>query len=337
MDKITIQNKEYDPYFILDVSIDDTDEHITQAFYKKAKKYHPDRAPKGSHEKYTRYFNVIRECYEYIKSKRAEQIVLTKREKQKKLIQKDEKNFTKDELKKFNKSFEKENPNDFGYGNQERIKSIKDYEDQQIEIVKQMDEKKYTNEEFNLLFEYTKQLNEQQEPASKALVHKTTDGFFGYNTSDLPSCSMVSSYNGLLITGDNFGESGVGYWSNNYGDYKQSFNSSKNPQQKIKVPSSFKESYTNKPETTFNASKYKKDYDSFTPIPSGNYNAEQEKLLRTTLDQLMEKEESDKQMFMKYKHQYDENTIKQALDGRLETSPTLLQNLGGHFKQLRMG
>ena len=337
MDKITIDNKDYDPYFILDVSINDSDEHISQAFIKKAKKYHPDRVSKELREKYTRYFNVIRECYEYIKLKRKEQISLIKRKERKKAIKIDETQFTKEDLHNFNNEFEKEignaHPNNFGYGKQQRIQSIKDYEDQQIEIVNQFDKKKYTNEEFNLLFEYTKQLNEQKEPTSKALIHKTSDGFFGYNTSDLSSCSMVSSFNGLLITGDNFGESGVGYWSNNYGDYKQSFDTSKNPQHKIRVPESFKQS-SNKP---IDPSQYKKQYESFTPVPSGNYNAEQEKLFRTTLDQLMEKEEADKQMFMKYKNQYDENTIQQALDGRLETSPTLLQNLGGHYKQLRMG
>ena len=43
MDVITINNKQYDPYFILGVTKDDTIDFISKIFRKKVKKYHPDK------------------------------------------------------------------------------------------------------------------------------------------------------------------------------------------------------------------------------------------------------------------------------------------------------
>ena len=93
------------------------------------------------------------------------------------------------------------------------------------------------------MFEYQKQVEESEQNNEIGLIHKTTDGFYGYNTADIKDCALVSSFNGLLITGDDLGESGVGYWSNNYGDYRQSYKSAKNPENKIKVPKEFKTKY----------------------------------------------------------------------------------------------
>ena len=42
MDKVYIDNKYYDPYFILSVTPDDTTSHITKAFRAKAKVLHPE-------------------------------------------------------------------------------------------------------------------------------------------------------------------------------------------------------------------------------------------------------------------------------------------------------
>jgi len=44
-----------------------------------------------------------------------------------------------------------------------------------------------------------------------------------------------------------------------------------------------------------------------------------------------EKEENDKKIVMKYIKQYDNETIRQALDGQLEISPTLLEVLNSHY------
>ena len=71
MDIITINNKQYDPYFILDVTKDDTYDHISKSFRKKVKKYHPDKyTDKKQKEKYECYFNILTESFEYIKNKR---------------------------------------------------------------------------------------------------------------------------------------------------------------------------------------------------------------------------------------------------------------------------
>lgn len=67
---ITIDGEEYDPYFILGVASDDTDDHINKSFRKKIKKYHPDKIDnKKDKKRYEYYSNIILECYSYIKEK----------------------------------------------------------------------------------------------------------------------------------------------------------------------------------------------------------------------------------------------------------------------------
>jgi hypothetical protein len=54
-------------------------------------------------------------------------------------------------------------------------------------------------------------------------MHKTTDGFFGYNTGTLDGTPLVHSYNGILIIGDDLGETGVGYYGKDYADFRRAF------------------------------------------------------------------------------------------------------------------
>ena len=48
-------------------------------------------------------------------------------------------------------------------------------------------------------------------------------------------------------------------------------------------------------------------------------------------------EENDKKIVMKYIKQYDNETIRQALDGQLEISPTLLEVLNSHYNIKKIG
>ena len=60
MDVIEIDGKTYDPYFILDVTREDSSSHIVKSFREKVKKYHPDKYtdPKKK-EKYEKYFKIL--------------------------------------------------------------------------------------------------------------------------------------------------------------------------------------------------------------------------------------------------------------------------------------
>lgn len=334
---ITIDGEDYDPYFILGVASDDTDDHINKNFRKKIKKYHPDKIDnKKDKKRYEYYSKIILECYGYIKEKRKSSQKLKKRDSSSK---QNLKILTKEELDDFNKNFE--NKCDVKVEEkQKRLKKIDDYKKQDVtqhDITKQFSKKKFSNKDFNAVFDYNKNLD-KNDVSSNSLIYRTSDGFFGYNASDVGNCAMVSSYNGLLISGDTIGEMGKGCWSNNYSDYNQSFgNAIKNPKGKLNMEHIYKENKKNiiepKVKTTFN--EYQKSYNTFKYTVQDTYNKEQDKLFKRTFDHLLEKEKWDQQVVMKYKDQYEPDVIEQALNGELEVTPTLMENLKGHYRQIR--
>ena len=342
MDVITVNGKEYDPYFILDVTRNDSDKHISKSFREKVKKYHPDKyTDKDKKIKYEKYFKILSESYQYIKNKRSNKNDLQKAYKEKS---------SKKELfeKKTRKDFDELNesrtlnvsgqgnknldPNDFGYGkNYKRIEKIEDYDNEDIVFCNQFNKKKFSINEFNKIFDYNKR-NENDDIADKALIHKTTDGFAGYNSGDLGSSALVSSFNGLLITGDDLGERGIGYWGNNFSDYNHSYKKlAKNPDKQIKVPSNFKKQDTYIDENLDQKYlKYKNNYSkNNTNINTSNTSFKNEEgiLYKNTYDELLEKEEYDKKMVLKYIKQYDDETIKMALSGELDQAPTYISTL----------
>ena len=72
MDVITVDGKQYDPYFILDVTRDDTDKHISKSFREKVKKYNPDKyTDKEKKRKYEQYFKILSESYRYIQDRKS--------------------------------------------------------------------------------------------------------------------------------------------------------------------------------------------------------------------------------------------------------------------------
>jgi hypothetical protein len=178
------------------------------------------------------------------------------------------------------------------------------------------------------MFEYNRRNEDQDKITSKALIHKTTDGFSGYNSGDFGTSALVSSFNGLLITGDDLGERGVGYWGANYSDYKYSYKrGTKNPDRRIQVPKNFVpvsqlKKYDQNIDEKY--SEYKCNYNNktFTRKEQSNFKNEQDILYEKTYNKLLEQEESDKKMVMKYIKQYDEPTITMALAGELDQTPT---------------
>lgn len=333
MDIITIDDKQYDPYFILDVTKDDSIDDIKKSFRQKVKKYHPDKyIDPLKKQKYEKYFKILSESYEYIKNKRQDSFSNNKSKKTKKetILMK------KDKLDDFNKTFENTtDPNYFGYGdNYSRIERVEDYENIDIKCCNQFENKKFTTKEFNRLFEHNKQTQDDDKDKiiTKSMIHKTTDGFFGYNTSDITNCALVSSFNGLLVTGDDFGQGGVGYWGNNYSDYKFSYKTSKNPNSKIILPKSNNTKVINKV-TSEEISKYKHEYNKINGSSSGNFSQQQNILYKNTYEDLVKKELQDKNMVLKYIKQYDDITVKKALSGELPKSPKYISALRKYIKE----
>ena len=169
MDVITVDGKQYDPYFILDVTRDDTDKHISKSFREKVKKYHPDKyTEKKKKRKYEQYFKILSESYRYIQDRKSNSSDLRNNYKKNKKTQNEEKN---KKTKKTHKDFEElnekcdkkiknTNPNDFGYGdNYKRLGQIEDYEKENLNICKQFGKKKFSLNEFNKMFEYNNSLN----------------------------------------------------------------------------------------------------------------------------------------------------------------------------------
>lgn len=359
MDVITVDGKQYDPYFILDVTKDDSDKHISKSFRSKVKKYHPDKyVDKEKKIKYEQYFKILSESYRYIKDKRSEggdlKTKYKNHQKQKSCTEttsieiknKVKKTRNKKTRKDFdelnsscNKNLEELDPNKFGYGEDyKRIEKVEDYENENITICKQFGKKKFSLKEFNRMFEYNRRNEDNDKITSKALIHKTTDGFAGYNSSDFGNSALVSSFNGLLITGDDLGERGVGYWGANYSDYKYSYKrGTKNPDRRIKVPEHFIPETSNKKydeNVDKKYSEYKCNYHKGTTAfkNTSNFKNEQDILYKNTYNNLLEKERSDKNMVMKYINQYDNHTIKMALEGELDKTPTYISTLQKYIR-----
>ena len=335
MDIITLDGKEYDPYFILDVNKNDTDDHIKRSFRKKVKAYHPDKYKEREKKiKYEKYFKILSESYNYIKNKR--QTALLKKE-SKRSDKKDKVVMKTEDLDNFNTNFKNIDPNEHGYGdNYTRMTNVDDYDSLDVTCYNQFEKRKFTQQEFNEIFEYNKTQQEidmdKDKVITKSLIHKTSDGFFGYNTSDLGNCALVSSFNGLLITGDKFGKNGHGYWGNNYSDYQGAYKMPKNPNSKI-IVSKNKNKNVDTTVTSEELSKYKLEYDNLiTTATGGNFSQQETILYSNTYKDLLEKERADKDMVMTYINQYDQDTIKKALAGELDQSPKYISALHKYLK-----
>lgn len=324
MDIVEVDNKLYDPYHILGVTKDDDNETVVYAFKKRVKKYHPDKVQEISQKKkYEKFFRILVASLEYIQNKRKDTIV----SKHKPVISP-----PKHHIEPSSQS----NPTDFGYGNYKRLSNIDEYKNNVPKIAAPIKDLKSNSKNFNNVFEYNKSLWNNESSNSGALIHRTTDGFYGFNAGDLDNCAIVSSFNGLLITGDDFGEEGLGYYGPNYSDYKHAYENAPNP---------------NKTQINEGLSNPKKKLKSKEPLrtqgctdlesiqelePNGQETLAEasRKLYLRAVKQLKREVENDKNRVLKYKNMYDQQLVEQALDGQLECCPSLLDNLETHYKLL---
>jgi curved DNA-binding protein CbpA len=317
---INIDGVYYNPYDIIGVSKNSTDSEIKSAFNKRVKRYHPDKCSIEKREDYSMKYNIVIKSYEFIKNKR-------------KIVNRtasDCKENKKIDTVKFNKEFEKgmNDPNEFGYGNHTKINSIEEYENFDVKIQKQLDGK-FNNEQFNKLFEY---LSVKEESNEKSLVHKTNDNFYGYNTSNFNNCSSVSSYNGLMVCGDSYGQSGIGYWDSRYSDYNGVFTKPKiSLDKKIVVPEDFTIPTENIPERDF--SSYKKEYQSYNETYTKSKRELEREYMETQVKQMEIEAEKNKEFILKY-NTYDNKMIEEGFNGGLEKSNSYLDVLKRDVKRL---
>lgn len=346
MEEIIIDNVSYDPYFFIGVTPDDSLEHITKVYKKKAKLTHPDKLSKEDKkskrkvEERIKHFKILVTCFEYIDSKKKS---FTNQHRRKNVdveyAQVEDLNVPLKEfdnsnsLDVFNSSFERlrvNTPNDFGYEVSKRLEKKEDYENFNYKPTKVFS-KNFNSSDFNKVFEYrqTQFENQKDNMNENQIIHKTSDGFNGYNSANLGNCASVSSFNGLLMVGDNFGQSGVGYNDVNYSDYKQSFECPTNPEKKIKIPENFK-GKTTLSTNPLSPSEMKRKLDSQlnhrnqvlsdrgSSVP--NFAQQERELLSRQKRSLRDKVNQDKQFILQFQHLYNEQTINDALNNRLLTS-----------------
>lgn len=337
MDKIIVNGETFNPYFMLDVVPDDTAEFITKAFRKKAKLWHPDKIKTkepNAVKKAQLHFKILVESYEYIinkkrsinHSKQREHIeVANNSQLRPKRID------NSNELEFFNQEFNKLNiksPNDFGYEVEERLQDTKEYDNFTYKPHQVFNAKQFNRDDFNKMFEY--QQHEHGNNNEVSIYHKTTDGFNGYNAGDLGNTASVSSYNGIMIVGDTFGQNGLGYYDTHYSDYKKAFENAKNPIRDISVPENF-ESNVSKKVKPLTKQESQRQIELQMQHRNTNLNTgssskhgfklqEQMLLEQQELD-LKQKIEQDKQMILQFQNMYgDKSLIQAALDNRLVTS-----------------
>lgn len=299
-DYIEVDDEYYDPYHILGVTKDDSLEYVKNEYKKKAKRYHPDKAKPQDIKKYQLRFRIIKKAYEYIKSQKQSGAL----------------GYTS--VDKVGTVEEKMSTEGFKIrkDTSERTKDIKEYEEFDVNIVNQFLKKKFCLKEFNKLFDYNSHIQKKESKDNNELIkHKTTDGFFGYNSTNIDNCAIVSSYQGLLLTLDNdeIEES-----------FKCRFKGATNPKEIIKVPKRF--------EVRKELEKPPKESKSSESFTKKTFKQEEKALHDKILQDLLEKEEHDKKFIMKNSKKYSNDVIQKALRGELEMSPTLLNALGEHYK-----
>lgn len=341
-DSILINGVHYSPHFILDVTPEDPEEKVTKSFKRKAKMWHPDKLspqdrndPKKVQDRQLR-FKILVDCYEYILNKKSSFSNSRSNARQEINIPKNNNIPTKsldnsNELNNFNTEFEKSRvttPNDFGYSS-ERIKDLKDYDNFEYKPAQLFEQKSFNPQDFNKAFEYNQETQGLSSSKDVSLYFKTTDGFNAFNGGDLGGFANVSSFNGVMIVGDNFGQSGAGYYDSNYSDYKQVFSAPKNPDQ-IQVPNDYESKINAKVQPLSNKESQDQlnlqmqlrqmNINSGTSASKNNFQMQEQMLLEKQQQDIKNKIEQDRDMILQYRHMFDQNTIESALNGHLVTN-----------------
>jgi hypothetical protein len=185
----------------------------------------------------------------------------------------------------------------------------REYTSSEIKPTKLFNKKKFNKkdiQEFNTIFEYHKgDFKDEMQ-----IIHKTTDGFNGYNTLD--NCASVSNYNGLLLVD-----------SRQLGHYSDIFKGPKNPETKI-IPQDFKRSENVHKKLTQQETdqqiKIMRVNSSSGSGSKADYYLQEKQLLERQHEELREKAENDKKFILEHRHLFDEETIHDALSDRLITS-----------------
>lgn len=339
METILINGQNIDPYFMLDCVPEDNEVKITKTFRKKAKMWHPDKSPledRNNLEKIAlrqQRFKILVECYEYILNKKNN---FSNQKRQEINIPKSNNIPTKQldnthELNNFNKEFEQtrvQNPNDFGYSN-ERTKDLKDYDNFEYKPTKLFDSKQFTPTDFNKAFEYNQETQGLSSSTDVGVYLQTTDGFNAYNAGESGGFANVSSFNGVMIVGDSFGQTGAGYFDPNYSDYKQVFSSPKNPNAKVQIPSDFEMTPKKIIPLTDKESQGQMDLQiqmrqmnlNTGSSSKQNFQIQEQMLLEKQQNNIKQKIDQDRDFVLQYRHMYkDQNTIENALNKNLVTS-----------------
>jgi curved DNA-binding protein CbpA len=326
MDKVLIENKYYDPYFILSVTQSDSLKHITKAFRAKAKVLHPDKFKNKKDvdmNKVYKHFNILLECYEFILDKHKNLQLKSERDDSYiEPLQNQEQDQTHQENL------------DYGYGEIERLQTLEEYDENKPKQTKIFNGK-FNKNQFNKVFEYneleyTKEKNPKDLEVQLELVHKTSDGFFAYNSNDWGDCSLVKSFNGLMILGDDLGQTGKGYSSSGYVDYKKSISAPLNPNKEIRVPKDFKtkDKYEFKSKTIKTIlnerQQFQHSYESF--------DNEEHKLLEKKKSELKQKIKDDEDFVKKYSSSiFTQRLIEQAKNKKLNTSKDYIHDINDHL------
>ena len=351
--EIMIDNVIYNAYFILGVTSDDTITHINKEFKKIAKILHPDKMsiqdrndPKKL-AKRTKQFKVLSDCFSFISNKKQSYNYKNRNTpieviNNTQVIQQEFSN--NNILDTFNDEFSRlkvQTPNDFGYTtermselsstNFDKVKS--QYQSETFKPVQlySVDNKKFDQKDFNKTFEYHQSQYDNQ--AETTLIHKTSDGFNAYNSGFLSGsgdlgCASVTSFNGVMIVGDNFGKYGIGFNDTNFSDYKMSFQTQKNPESKISVPNNFKQKInkdtplTQKEIDSQIRLRKNINLDNNTGPNKNNYKQQEELLFQNQYNDYIKNKNSpeDREFVLKYQHMFDKQTIQDAINKKLITN-----------------
>ena len=340
IETILIDGVPYSPHFILDVTPEDSEEKVNKSFRKKAKMWHPDKlSPEDRKdpikvESRKQRFKILVDCYNYILSKKSS--FSNSSDRQEINVPKNNNIPTKNldnssELDNFNKEFESSRvhtPNDFGYSN-ERLKDLKDYDNFEYKPTQLFDSKQFNPTDFNKTFEYNQETQGLSSSKDIGVYFKTTDGFNAYNAGDSGGFANVSSFNGVMIVGDSFGQNGSGYFDTNYSDYKQVFSAPQNPNEQITVPQDFKSTVRKvvplndkEAQDQMNLQIQMRQMNLNSSSSSKqNFQMQEQMFLEKQQDDIKQKIDHDKDFVLQYRHMYkDQNTIDQALNGMLLTN-----------------
>lgn len=340
---ILINGVPMNPYFLLDIVPEDSIEKVNKSFRKKAKMWHPDKL---SHEERRdpvkvesrkQRFKILVDCYDYISNKKSNFSNSHTRDKQEINIPKNNNIPTKNldnsnELNNFNKEFEQsrvQTPNDFGYSN-ERLQDPKDYDSFGYKPTQLFDSKQFNPGDFNKAFEYNQETHGLSASKDIGVYLKTTDGFNAYNAGESGAFANVSSFNGVMIVGDSFGQNGSGYFDTNYSDYKQVFSAPQNPDEQVTVPQNFKSK--NKKIISLSDKEAQEQMNlqvqmrqinlNKSSSSKQNFQIQEQMFLEKQQNDIKQKIEQDRDFVLQYRHMYkDQNTIDQALNKQLICSP----------------